>query len=61
MLARQCSTIGHFEVVCETGSVLSLILLLYYGAPYEVVQETELKFIPKTVQKCNICYSNDLV
>ena len=34
---------------------------LYYGDPYDVVQETELKFIPKTVQKCNIGYSNDLV
>ena len=32
-----------------------------YWAPYEVVQETELKFIPKTVPKGNICYSNDLV
>lgn len=60
VLVRQCSTIGHFEVVSETGSVLSWIIL-YYGAPYDVVQETELKFIPKTVRKCNICYSNDLV
>ena len=25
MLARQCSTIGHFQAVCETGSVLSWI------------------------------------
>ena len=56
---------------CLQGRVLLLdILRLYvrlgqcyheYGAPYEVVQETELKFIPKTVPKCNICYSNDLV
>lgn len=35
--------------------------VMNYGAPYDVVQETELKFIPKTVRKCNICYSNDLV
>ena len=27
MLVRQCSTIGHFEVVSETGSVLSWIVL----------------------------------
>ena len=59
------------QMECLQGSVLLLdILRLYvrlgqcckeYGAPYEVVQETELKFIPKTVPKCNICYSNDLV
>ena len=27
---------------------------LYYGAPYDVVQETELKFIPKTVPESAI-------
>ena len=56
---------------CLQGRVLLLdIFRLYvrlgqcchdYWAPYEVVQETELKFIPKTVPKGNICYSNDLV
>lgn len=52
---------------CLQGSVLLLDILrlcvrlgqccheLYFGTPYEVVQKTELKFIPKTVPKCNIC------